>query len=519
MAERSRTLTIFLGKEGASPEALLDKERMPAATPIEVGAIHGTLYTASTKPQPPSWVSFFGDAAASATSKLMTASASALLLVPMKNRVFAVSFGYGRYLLDPLAIESSFGLRATLNSVPSDKIRSIDKRTFEGITTHTREQASKETTFADFGLDVERDVLRAVVGTPSDATLGNRLSGMDALTATCHATLDELPELLQAYLAKSLDSTYKKRFPWIDNILEVRDKMKRQKLDALVVEAVKSGATAQLWLAVPDLIEWTDIEGFSYSAAKSAPRYPDLHIKDLLNEVTAQGISAESLRSRKVFAWRSSTDHIFDKWPVYRCIYAEVSSDDDTYLLSNGEWYQLDDDFVELVDAAVEGISESSMNVPDYGVSENEDDYNLRLAQWISGSCCMDRKLIYYGGGKSSVEFCDVYSPARQMIHVKRYSGSTVLSHLFAQGTVSATSFISDERFRQEVNKLLPSALRVKNPAKKPSATDYEVAFLIASRSVTPLTLPFFSRVTLRNTHTLLTSYGFKVTVTKVPVA
>lgn len=51
----------------------------------------------------------------------------------------------------------------------------------------------------------------------------------------------------------------------------------------------------------------------------------------------------------------------------------------------------------------------------------------------------MDRQLISYGGGASRIEFCDVLSDSGQRIHVKQYSGSSVMSHLFNQGLVSAS--------------------------------------------------------------------------------
>ncbi|HUP59468.1 MAG TPA: TIGR04141 family sporadically distributed protein [Thermoanaerobaculia bacterium] len=158
-------LSIFLIKEGISEENILEESHSPAVTPIQVGHIKGTLYTESSPPHPPSWASFFGNAVSAETLALQTASASALLVVPMKNRTFAVAFGQGRHLIDLMSVDARFGLRVTLNSVSSDSIRSIDKKTFEGISTHTREQASKETSIGDFGLNVERDVVGAVTGT------------------------------------------------------------------------------------------------------------------------------------------------------------------------------------------------------------------------------------------------------------------------------------------------------------------------------------------------------------------
>ena len=53
---------------------------------------------------------------------------------------------------------------------------------------------------------------------------------------------------------------------------------------------------------------------------------------------------------------------------------------------------------------------------------------------------------------------------------------------------------------------------------KKPTASQYELAYVVISQSQKKLQLPFFSRVTLRNAHDLATSLGHKVTLTSVPV-
>jgi uncharacterized protein (TIGR04141 family) len=515
----AQPLSIFLLKEGVPDDQLLEKSRTTSATRLRVGAIDCTLYTQSSEPHPPAWTSFFENRIDLAALNLQTASASAVLLVPMQNRTFALAFGHGRYMVNSLAVEPTFGLRATLNSVSPDSIRSIDKKAFEGISTHSQEQASKDTSIGDFGFDVERDLVRAVAGTPSDPTLGSRLRGMDALSATCDIQLDGVPELLQAYLAKSNENTYKSRFPWIDNILEVRDKVRRQQLDSALVQMLRAGGNEKMWLAVPELLDWSDVAGFSYSGARSAQVFPDVHLRDYLGRTTRALISADTLKDHRVFGHRASTDAYFGVWPVYRCIHAEMSLDGGTYLLNGGEWYRIDNDFVTLVDDSISAIQPSAHAMLDFNDGEGEAEYNERLSRSINGACCLDRKLIQYGGGKSSIEFCDVYDPLGQIIHVKRYGGSSVLSHLFAQGTVSATAFISDARFRREVNKLLPVSARMRTVAQKPDTGAFEIAFVIASRSDRALSLPFFSRVTLRNTHTQLTNYGFRTSLTKVIVA
>jgi uncharacterized protein (TIGR04141 family) len=51
---------------------------------------------------------------------------------------------------------------------------------------------------------------------------------------------------------------------------------------------------------------------------------------------------------------------------------------------------------------------------------------------------------IRHGGGHSQIEFCDLYSIDRDMVHIKPCFGSGVLSHLISQAAVSGQSFKSD---------------------------------------------------------------------------
>src|SRR5205823_3272284 len=100
-----------------------------------------------------------------------TASSSAVLLVEAKSRLFAVTFGQGRYMVQDEALERDFGLRVVLNTVAPDQLKSVDAKTIEDTTVHTRRDVSHESALSAFGFDISRDLLRAVTGTPVDETL------------------------------------------------------------------------------------------------------------------------------------------------------------------------------------------------------------------------------------------------------------------------------------------------------------------------------------------------------------
>jgi len=54
--------------------------------------------------------------------------------------------------------------------------------------------------------------------------------------------------------------------------------------------------------------------------------------------------------------------------------------------------------------------------------------------------------------GLTKVEFCDLFGLNKEIVHIKRYTGSSELSHLFQQGVVSAELFLHEPEFRKLVN-------------------------------------------------------------------
>ena len=128
----------------------------------------------------------------------------------------------------------------------------------------------------------------------------------------------------------------------------------------------------------------------------------------------------------------------------------------------------------------------------------------------------MDRDLVQ-SGRHGQVEFCDLYSADRKLIHVKRYSGSSTMSHLFNQGVVSAQLLHGERVFRVAVNEKLPESHQLGDPAAQITPSDFEVAYAVIAKPGKELTLPFFSRLTLRNAVQVLRGLGFGVTLTSVP--
>jgi uncharacterized protein (TIGR04141 family) len=466
----------------------------------------------------PDWASFFeGLVDLDLIGK--TKSVGALLLILASGRWFGLTFGTGRYLLLPGTWEERFGLRVTLNSLDEDKLRSIDKRTFEGVSLHAREQASEDSGTSAFGLDVERDLLRAVTGTPNAAELGKRLTGMDSLKAHIEVEPQDLEAVLDRYYGKYLDESYREKFPWVDHISEVTDRSLNDELDQLVVQRLRTKDRKGCWLACPEIVEWADVRGFRYGQARKYVEYHDLRLPQFMLSISpSQVVDREMLGRRRVFCIRDD-DRVMKDWSIYECLNCEVDHNGMAFLLSCGRWYRIDQAFVARVNLFVDHVPRFDRQLPIFEDS-NEGAYNLRVAAMDPNTfALMDRKEIRYGGGPSKIEFCDLFTLSRDLIHVKQYGGSSLLSHLFSQGLNSADLFLGEADFRQIVYGKLPESHRFFDPLERPRPETYQVVFAIISESKGSLWLPFFSRLSLRHACKRLKTLGYRVSLTKIEVA
>ncbi|MBF0410969.1 MAG: TIGR04141 family sporadically distributed protein [Candidatus Riflebacteria bacterium] len=511
-------LSVFLAKEDVSETSLLDPNKDLEKLEISLsGKKLGTFYYLKSTDKKPNWLKFFEDKIDPEKMPIFNAHSSAVFLVPVKKRLFALTFGHGRSLLQPLYYETRFGLKVALNCIDPKEIRSIDRQVFEGLPRHVREQGSQKSEITDFGLNVERDLLRAVDGIPKDSSLGTKLAGIDALFSNVRIDLKGVPNLLQMYLEKSEETTYKKDFPWVDNITEERDKAKIVDLQKILVEEIKGKNFDKKWLAPPEIIDWKDFGGFRYGKDTRRDLLAELDFESYADYlVDLDDLTVEKLKHASVSLISGSSDVELVKWSLFKCIYAEIEDNGATYILNNGSWYKIDNDFVSEVDSIVQKIPSSSCLKIDCEKNWVEKDYNKHLAKHISGAFVMDRKNIQFGGGNSKIEFCDVFTPQNHLIHVKPYSGSSTLSHLFSQGAVSGELFIRDSKFRKQVRNKLSPILRSKIPEIKPQGSKYEVAFFIIQKKSKSLSLPFFSKVTLKNVKERLEAFDYKVTLTKV---
>ena len=417
--------------------------------------------------------------------------------------------------------EERFGLKAVLNIINPEKLRKIDKKNMSAAPKDSSEQLTKSGVAADFGIDIEQDLVRSITGQSNNPEkFGKSATGKDALTLSVKVDVNSVKDFLLDCLERYQSNDYKNDFDWIDQIAEVKAPQTITSVNAKLIENIKNGSFEKTWMAVPDIVEWETLSGFHYVGA-SDDNKDDLHLPDFMSALSDEeknAIDVDFLKRKTVQAISSENDAVKHQWNVYSCIYSEQqdAAKNKTYLLSNAKWYEIANDFASEVNqdfTQLRGIP-STLTLPDCR-HEKEGDYNTRVAS-ESSWCLMDKKLISHGGSYSKIEFCDLLTTDKKIVHVKHYGGSSVLSHLFSQGLVSGELFLRDKKFREKVNTKLENGFKLSNVADKPEARDYSVVFGVISSSDKDLDIPFFSKVSLRNAKNRLETFGYKVFLVKI---
>lgn len=462
------------------------------------------LYVKAPHKNPPSWAKFLAPIA-NGKLNLANASSSAILFVKSGTRIFAFCFGQGRSELKNDIAEPAFGLRVALNTVDAKKLRSADARTLENGITTRRLQTSRNADQTAFGFDVARELLRQIAGQPDDDKIGTKVVGADALTLHAQVKAADLGPKCKQLLTAFKSKKYKAQFGWVDHLAAVNDKAIRDKLDNKLVDAFVKSNRDEMHLAATSIIDWELVESFKIGGAGKT-EFVELDLEDYVPRIgNLADVTLARLKNYRVQAKFAGADTFLPQASVYSSLVWETTYSGKLYTLVDGSWYAIDGDYAKAVAEFIGDISEPDPDhLPHSTAGEVEGDYNERADDESDELFLLDKRLVRPAGASTSIEFCDLFSKDKQLIHVKRKTRSATLSHLFAQGVVSAELFLQDAEVRKQVKTHIrthaPAGGFLKHiPDGRPTASEYEVVYAIAAKpnAKWPLSLPFFSQVNL----------------------
>lgn len=518
-------LSIFLIKQGNMDyrKILKDKVSVAEYKIKDDLKIDGIIFVGKTKSNTSSWKDLLESGTDKQLPDLDNSSNRAILFLKVKNRVFAIPFGYGKNLIKEELIERDFGLKTVLNLVNADKLRNIDKSNLDNLTVQTRTQTSRKAKPEEFNLDIIRDLLKGVTGeieTQNDL-LGGIISGSDGVFILPKIEFVDIPKGLEILITSYESKKYQNRFGWIDNLKYERDPGIIAVLEGKLIEDLKKKNTTHIHLGVPDIIEWTAFEGISYTP-KGEP-VPDLEIESFYDykSDSLKELDWEKLLKIKLYVRVSNQDEgtTFSLW---RCLNYEVEYNSLIYIFAFGNWYKVNKKYSDEIKDYVKQIKESDLNFTKWDGTSNEGDYNIALAGSSGNFLLMDKKLVRTDLTRSDIEACDVLAKSKEFIHVKVKKGSSTLSHLFAQGKISAQLLKKDRTFRKNLRAKISSLGFNRDLISLEKgdfdASKFTITFALLDQKNKPFMecLPFFSLLNFMLTTLDLIDLGFDVRVKKI---
>ncbi len=514
MANKNK-LSIYLVKAGLSEkeDVFENHDELKVFSELSDGS---KIYYKASNVHAPSWLkSFFLN---DDNADMFQANSRVVLLKKMtfenEERVFALTFGYARFLFKPNVLEEQFGLRIVLNTIQQNEIRKISKTSVGTNQKQSNEQLPKNSDISEFGFDINRDLMKNVSGKSEDEMFEkSMLTGGDIFSLTVTRDITNIDEFLSYCYRRYKDNTYQDKFAWIDNIKYVRDKKLVEKLDIKLVEEINKKNYTQVWMAVPEVVEWEDIKDFII--ANDDNHYSDIEIDKVIESLRNPLTTVAQLYSKVIRAMSSKddTESIYE-WRAYNCIVAEITLDECEYCLSNGKWYKINTDFANDILHQYGEIELSKDSFIDYN-HQDEDTYNAALVNNLDHAVLLHTYKITTGGQGNNIEPCDVLWN-NKIIHIKRNGGSSLLSHLFNQALVSSQMWLDSGARKQLKEKMIANGCPDVIPDRFTTA-NYEIVLAIINKFTEERPkIPFFSKVAICFTVKNIKNFGFKVSIKNI---
>jgi uncharacterized protein (TIGR04141 family) len=541
----------------STPTTAIDEKKLASTQsygPIPLEAGEATLFVGASGVHPPEWAGWLIEGFGDDVEIPPVGGASAVVIVRVeragKDCFLAFTFGQGRSLLRPDAFERGFGLRTALNivfegddgseDIDPARLRSIDAKRVGQHILRSRHQVSDVASLEGLDVDSRRDLLRGVTGVPQDEKVwGGRVTGADPLIFSFTTTMSSIDEVCRLILDANESVDYQVRFKFIDEARMVTDPVLRAVLEEEVLGALRGGELSDLGLAPPDLIDWERVSRFQYHSETRTKQFRhELRLEDYIGSLKADQVAVldrDKLRSYRIRAVDSDGHVVPPDWSVWACLYGEVNYNSKTYLLEGGDFYEVSKDFLDALEGALSAIAVCDKSLPAWTLGSTEEDYNRAAADSSSAYLLLDRKTVKVTRQTTAIEMCDVLTSDACWIHVKKRSdGSRGLGHLFWQGFVSAELLLSDPVYRRKAIEKIRAAAEERAtrdgdptfPARfaivkeeSVSAADQEVVFAIIGKwnGKGLETLPFFSKIALREMASELDLRGVKVSIKLIP--
>lgn len=497
-------------------------------------------YIEKDKPNPPSWISKLSPLF-DFDDTIKNISNSFVFFVKVENRILAFTMGYAHHALNKTKIEYDFGLKVTLNEINYKSIRGVDVRKLSATSHQKREVSSADGIMRDFEFDFNEEFLNSLSGKAFDSSFANSLVGKESLKLSVELKIDKIFEYSKKLLESYKKENYKENFAFIDNLKIIKDDTIWTTFKEDVKSAFISGDKSKILFAYPNITDF-DFHNYKITYMQQNKQYTDINTDILFNFIAEKEIDLATIELDKIGIILLNDENIaIDRYDIWDYLSYEFEINKKKYIYSTNQVFEIEptyfDSIIKEIDAYESNLIDNTINIPSIlywdevnqktkkrkEVVENEGDYNLRFASANTDKCiCLDKKNFrnFPDRKNDQVEISDVVTINKEYICVKTYkSSSSVLSHLFMQGIVSAELLIECKEYRKKIQSSVKHKFKSFIDIKNPQRTEITFVYAIAMKKEGRLStnLPFFSKISLRQSIKNLTKMGFNVKLIRIP--
>ena len=448
-----------------------------------------------------------------------------------KDYIFSLVYGYGRTMLDDRYIVKNFGLRTAINLIEERNIKSLNSLNISRDFIDIQRQALSYVSHSDLQVNTNADILKSISGKDPSSSNFSSMSGADNLrfSAKSDVILSELLEdVLNAYKS---DSYKQKGLEWIDYVQYVKEKEIISELDGVLLNHITNKSLENPIIAPNKIVSYLDIEGYFISGMNISHKikenfYDDIpsdqfweYLYEKIEDENIEDKIIDKLKSCSLYCWTNDSAHKISS--IYDSLFIEIDHNNEKFFINNGDWFKIESAYYGYITNKIDNIAIfSNPIVPSCAENWNEGEFNEKFAASDPNRFKLfDKKNFHLPNyGHSKIEPADIITTEKQFIHVKKGGSSANLSHLFAQGVVSAQLYKNEKKFIKEINETFGEGY-FKSDDK------IEVIYGIIDKRYDKKAseiLPFFSMINLSQHYDVLSSMGIKCQLLfieqKVPV-
>lgn len=428
--------------------------------------------------------------------------------------VFSLVFGYGRTMLNEQYIVKNFGLRTAVNLIEESNIKSLNSLNISTDYLDIQRQAFSYGSHSDLHVDTNADILKSISGRASSNSNYSMLNGADNLRFSAKSDVT-LSDLLNGILDAFFSENYKEKgLEWIDHVQYVKEKEMISELDGVLLDYITDKELENPIIAPNKIVSYLDIEGYFISGMNISHKtkenfYDDIpsnQFWDFLSNKSEDNI-LDKLQSSSLYCWLNDSPHKISS--IYNCLFLEIEYNDEKFFINNGDWFKIESSYYELIVNKVDSIEVfKDQAIPCCEKDWNEGEFNKKFVESAPARFKLFDKENFHMKefGYSKIEPADIITQDKQLIHVKKGGSSATLSHLFAQGVVSAQLYKNELLFIDKINEFFEEGYF------KPD-DDIEVIYGVIDKRFTKKAskiLPFFSMVNLSQHYDHLSNMGVR---------